>query len=302
MNRTAFVITIGLLLGVVLALSACAGAPAKTKPHSIPAAPSAAPVVTGHFEREKVQFAAADRIDVVAGTVGGDARTSIQADTETIRQANRDASAAQIDDMAKAYGATVKAQAGEMTRLTAENTKLTTANTELQAKLDDFGRKVAVYTANGIGALLLLGAVAVGIMTKSPTYVAWCVAGSSLGFGTARVVGHWIFPWVVGVGAVLTLSGGIVLLLHERRNATQKSRQLAAGDDVIAAVEEVRTFLKSPPSEVIESIRTADTHERAAAAFRVISDRVKGILSTWVSKDDGTAAVVDARRRALNLI
>jgi hypothetical protein len=273
----------------------------------IPAAPAADGVIAGHKNRESVQFEAAERINVEV--TGLSVEPVVREQTSVIVEANRVASADQIADLATAFGATVTAQATEIKRIGAENARLASdnadlvkKNAELQAKLDDFGRKVAVYTANGIGALLLLTAVAVGMLTKNLTYVGWCVAGSGLGFGTARVVGHWLFPWVIGVGAVLILAGGVIAFVIERKRAADKARQLAAADDVIAAVEEIRAFLKSPPVEIVESIRSADTTENALAALRGVGDRVKTILSSWVSELDGTAAVVDARRRALKLI
>lgn len=295
-------------LGNVVGCSTPTGKSGKgSVPGVIPKAPDGASVVGAHMNREGVQFHAAERINVlVTGTAE---EAPVKEQTAAIVDANKVASAAQIEDLTKAYAVTIDAQAREIDRLAKqngglvkENTGLVKTNSELQAKLDDFGRKVAVYTANGLGALLLLCAVAAGILTKNLTYVGWCVAGSALGFGTARVVGHWLFPWIIGVGAVVIIAGGVVAFLVERKKAADKARLLAASDDIIAAVEEIRGFLKSPPVEIVESIRYADTPEKALAALRGVGDRVKTILSAWVSEADGTAAVVDARRRALHLI
>jgi hypothetical protein len=260
-------------------------------------------VVKGHHHREQVQFEAAERINVVV--TGTSVEEPVKRDTAVIVQANKDASAEQIAEMAQSFAVTITAQATEIKRLGAdnealrgENKKLVEANAALQSQLDDFGRKVAVYTANGIGALCLLAAIAAGILTKNLTYVGWCMVGSFLGFGTARVVGHWIFPWVVGVGSVIIVAGVVCVLVMERR----KAKRLAVADDVIAAVEEIRGFLKSPPVEVVEEIRKAESTEAAVAVLRRVGERVKRILSDWITEHDGSAAVVDERRRALRLI
>lgn len=292
-------------------VSACSTQPKKPRVETpatvIPKAPDPAPVVTGHHNREVVQGQATQEINkVVTGTT---VEEPVKKQTAVIDQANKDASAEQIAEMAKAYAITLSAQAAEITRLgnqnselRGENAKLVQKNKELQAQIDDFGRKVAVYTANGLGALLLLIAVAVGILTKNLQYVGWCLLGSLSGFGAARIIGHWLFPWIIGVSVTIVAGGFTLSHLAQRRKQAEKDRLLTASDDLIQGVEEVRGLFRSPPAEMAEIVRNADTPEKAIEAVKRLGSYVNKTLSEWVTESDGTHDVIKARKRALKLV
>lgn len=280
--------------------------PAKGKKTNVPPAPDSGPVVAGHKEREARQDEATDTIDeTVEGTP---VEKPVKEQTAVIRQANKDASAAQIEAMAGAFSVTVGAQAKEIARLEALVAKLEKTIAELTAKLEDFGRKVVIYTLNGLGGLFILLAVGAGILTKSPAVVAWPAGGSIFCFGAARFIGHWLFPWACA-GAILCVVAGAVIyaLKHfERKRAAAaieagKQRLLKVGDDVISAVEDARATLKKPSAEAVDAILKADTTEKALAAVAKIKAEMDEQLSKWVTKDDGTRALVDQRRTELQL-
>jgi hypothetical protein len=313
MNRTRSLILCS-FLGAIFALTVfmVPGCTTNQKPVAnktatpIPAAPDSGKVVGDHQNRERVQGDATDKIDqTVTGTA---VEAPVKEQTAIINDANQAASAEQIAKMAADFAVTLSAQSTEIKRLGSENNRISAENAEfvkkngeLQSKLDDFGRKVAVYTANGIGALLLLVAVAVGILTKNLQYVGWCLLGSLGGFGAARIIGHWIFPWVIGV-SVLIVAGGFTLShMAQRRKQAEKDRLLKAADDVIQGVEEVRGLFKEPPAEMAEIVRNADTPEKAIEAVRRLGAYVNKTLSAWVTDYDGTADVIKARRRTLGL-
>jgi len=276
-------------------------------PVVIPAAPNPSGVIGDHKNREQVQGVATDKIDnTVKGTP---AEEPVKEQTNVIRQANVNASADQVAKLADDFGITVSAQAAEIKRLGSENTRITTENAdlvkkngELQARLDDFGRKVAVYTANGLGALLLLVAVGLGVLTKNLQYVGWCLLGSLCGFGAARIIGHWIFPWIIGVSVIIVAGGFTISHMAQRKKQAEKDRLLKAADDVIGGVEEVRDLFKNPTAEIAEIVRNADTPEKAIEAVKRMGLAINKTLSGWVTDHDGTADVIRARRRALGLI
>ena len=281
--------------------------PPGAPPTVIPAAPVSAGVIQGHRDRETVQFDAAERINV--SVTGLPVEAEVRGQTTVIVDANKVASADQIARMAAAFEVTITAQATEIKRLGAENTRLAADNTALaesnaalQNRLDDFGRKVAVYTANGIGALLLLIAVGVGILTKNLQYVGWCMLGSVCGFGAARLIGHWLFPWIIGGSITLVVVGLVVAYLFDQRRKAEKERLAKASDDLIQGVEEVRGLFKSPPAEMAEIVRNADTPEKAIDAVKRLGVFVNKTLSEWVTDHDGTHDVIKSRRRQLGLI
>lgn len=282
-------------------------APPPAPPTVIPAAPVSAGVIQGHRDREGVQSAAVERINV--SVTGLPVEAVVRGDTSVIVDANKTAPADQIARLAAGFEVTITAQATEIkrlgadnTRLAADNTALAEGNATLQAKLDDFGRKVAVYTANGLGALLLLIAVAVGILTKNLQYVGWCMLGSVCGFGAARVIGHWLFPWVIGGSVTLVVCGLVVAYLFDQRRKAEKERLAKASDDLIQGVEEVRALFRNPPAELANIVLNASTPDQAIEAVKRLGAALNKVLSEWITDADGTHDVIKSRRRQLGLI
>ena len=280
----------------VFSINGCSTAAISKVPTVIPPPPNSASVIGDHKNRETVQGKATDSIDkTVTGTT---VEAPVKEQTAVIRDANKAASADEIAKMAADFSLTLSAQATELKRLQSENKRLTESNTSLTAQLDDFGRKIAVYTCNGIGGLLLLAAVVVGIATKDLGYVAWCLGGSFFGFGAARVIGHWLFPYIVGGGVLIIVAAAVFVFLKER----SKAKHLSVADDMVGGIEDIRALFKTPPAEIVEAIRNADSTEKAIAAAKAIGAMVGRTLDGWIKEVPGNAALVDERRRALGLI
>jgi hypothetical protein len=120
----------------------------------------------------------------------------------------------------------------------------------------------------------------------------------SAAFSLSWAVAQWWFYWACGGITFLTV--GLLCWLAYRHQKDQ--HHISAADDVIAGVEDVRSMLKNPTAELAELVRGADTTEKAIAAVRKLGHAVGGAIAQHVTEADGTAALVDARRRAMKLI
>lgn len=222
---------------------------------------------------------------------------------EALAEATKQAAAA-----AKATADRIEAERREKESRAANEQLLKDKDAQI-AKLEQLVKSRQVTTLNvagvlcvlATGALLYFGPRALGAFTG---LTAVCC------FGIARLIAK---PWFE-TAFNCTLGGlilaGIIVSVYEWRRkvrlaeeAKEKDLHLKAGDDVISGVEEIRAMLKDPPATLVEAVRSADTAEKALLAVKhAIGGAVNGKLREWVTEEDGTAAVVDARRRKLKLV
>ena len=131
--------------------------PAPGQPGPTPPTPAETKrIVAGHHTREAVQFKAAERINVVV--TGTEVEVPVKEQTAIIVQANKDASAQQIDDMAAAFlraTAALEARHGEDQRTIA-------SLREENARLKDAAAQETVSTLRKIGLGCLGLALVVG--------------------------------------------------------------------------------------------------------------------------------------------
>jgi uncharacterized protein YjeT (DUF2065 family) len=136
----------------VLALAGCKTQPVGLSTRSAPSAADVGKIVRGHHEREAVQFKAAERINVAV--TGLPIEPEVREQTTVIVEANKVASAQQIDDMAAAFMAATK---GFTTQHDADQKTIADLRTEVKA-LKDAEAKSQVATMRWIG----FGAVGIG--------------------------------------------------------------------------------------------------------------------------------------------
>lgn len=150
------------------------------------------------------------------------------------------------------------------------------------------------------GGLLLLGSALTAGLSKLRS---WELAAVLFIFGigslgVAQMVSRtWFLP-VFYSFLVAIIVGAIVGIVY----AVKAKVRLKATDDVIAGVEDGRKVLKKPAAETVQAIVNANNTNQALAAVAKLQADFDEQMKAWVTERDGTAAVVDERRRALNLV
>lgn len=130
--------------------------------------------------------------------------------------------------------------------------------------------------------------------------------GAILCLGLAQLISQpWfetVFNWSLAVIVAAFVGVGLYEFRRQLRLKADALRQHTAADDVISGLEEVRALFKEPTAEMAEIVRNATTPEQAIEAVRKLGKFANEKLAGWVTEADGTAAIIDARRRALKLI
>lgn len=157
------------------------------------------PVLAAQNDRERVQFKAAEAIDLtVAGT---SVETPVKAETARIVRANQIAPASSVEALVNAYEATIKAKA-------TENENLEKKIVELQ----DAERKKQVALLRLIGVGAMLAAIALGYF-RMGGFAALAGAVALVSFGMGQLISQpWfatVFNWSLGVTAAIAVGVGV---------------------------------------------------------------------------------------------
>lgn len=208
-----------------LALTGCATnrQPEQTPPPKAPTAAEVGTLVKGHHQREAVQFQAAERINL--SVTGLAVEADVREQTGVIVQANRDASAQQIDDMAAAF---LRATATFDTRH-AEDQKTIAALRAENERLKDAEMRATAASLRKWGISLVLIGTAVALAAKLIPLGATIGAAGFLLLAAAqiwvRVASHPYFDLTAGALIVGILSAGVWAVVHayKKGDLTQKA-------------------------------------------------------------------------------
>lgn len=172
------------------------------------------------------------------------------------------------------------------------------AKTQFWLSLGCYGLGVALMLIAGIRAYLAVQTGGLGVKgaAKSTVFLGLM---AMICFGLGKLVSQWWFWWACGAVIVAVLSWFIWLMVSEER----AKRLAKVADDVIGGVEDIRKAFKQPSAKLVQSIQNASTPAEAeAAAKNMLREVVDPTLSEWVTEGDGTAQLVDERRRATGLV
>jgi hypothetical protein len=179
---------------ILLALAGCQTG----NKQPVPSAPSPTPVISGHQEREAVQFKAAEAIDVTVK--GTSVETPVKAETAKIVKANQSAPASGIETLVKAYEATIDGQSKEIEKLSKQVEALKDAEMKTQAR-----------TLRWFG----LGAIAIAALLGYARQIQFAAIAGLVGLGSlglAQLVTQpWFMPAVTGVCAIILVAVGVVI-------------------------------------------------------------------------------------------
>lgn len=205
-----------------------AGCNTKRDNPSTASAPSPAPVLASHHEREKVQFKAAETIDVaVTGTA---VEAPVKVETAKIVQANKSASAGQIDELVAAFTAANKAQAEQIEKLTKQVESLKDAEMKTQAR-----------TLRWFG----LGAIAVAALLGYARQIQFAAISALVGLGSlglAQLVTQpWFMPAVTALCGLILAAVGVVIYRSLKQGtlsakASQEAKEIREALSVIVPV------------------------------------------------------------------
>jgi uncharacterized protein YjeT (DUF2065 family) len=157
-----------------------------------------APVLASQHEREKVQFKAAEAIDVtVAGT---SVEVPVKAETAKIVQANQSAPASGVETLVNAYETTIKAQVKEIEELKKQVEAAKNAELKTQAA-----------TLRWFG----LGAIAIAALLGYARQIQFAAIAGLVGLGSlglAQLVTQpWFMPAVTAVCGIILVAVGFVI-------------------------------------------------------------------------------------------
>jgi hypothetical protein len=184
---------------------------------------------------------------------------------------------------------------------------------------DGIAAKTQLYLTMGcygLGVLCVIGAALRTYMAVQTGGLGLVSAAKSAGtlalfaalfFALGRLTSEPWFWYACGTVLVITVVSVVAIFVidSKKTKALADAHQTAksVGDDVITAISDIRNNLKHPPATLVQKILDAKTPTAAAAAVSsVLTEVVDPTLREYVTESDGTAAYVDARRRALSLV
>ena len=244
-----------LILIACLMLLGCVSPRSQTPPAkpSAPTKAEAGTVVTSHYQREAVQFEAAERINVVVH--GLPIETEVREQTGIIVDANRQASAQQIDALAAAFlsaGSAFDARHSE-------DQKSIAALTARVEKLLDAEMRATVAAFRKWGVSLVLIGVAVGVAAKMIPLGA-LIAGA--GFLLLALAQIWVkvstHPWFDAVAGALIIGivGGIAWAVwHAYRKGDLTKKALAEADKMRGALAVIVPEIDSLKGQLGEAFK-----------------------------------------------
>ncbi len=209
---------------ILLALAGCQTG----NKHPVPSAPSPAPVISGHQDREAVQFKAAEAIDVTVK--GTSVETPVKAETAKIVKANQSAPASGIETLVKAYEATIEGQVKEIEKLSKQVEALKDAEMKTQAR-----------TLRWFG----LGAIAIAALLGYARQIQFAAIAGLVGLGSlglAQLVTQpWFMPAVTALCAIILVAVGVVIYRSLKQGtlaskAQQEAKEIKEALSVIVPV------------------------------------------------------------------
>jgi hypothetical protein len=263
-----------------------AAAPAASPAPVAVAAPTPAQLRQQALIAEETDARAIDAKLAGATQASAAAFTQLDAVVTSVETSNE----ARKTDMQKRF----KAYEAEITRLREKFEKFKKGQLE-----DEQKQVVRVLRWTGIGMLVIgIGVIAATKGTQIVRGLIFCGGGGGL-ICAAILVSSPAFPYVLW-GALILGTGGLGYWLYHEHICDRNGR---AGDDVIAAVEEIRTKFKTGTDELNEVFETyAVDNDLPQARYKLRKNVIDKVLGEWVTEDDGTARIIDQRRRAQRLI
>lgn len=234
-------------LSIVLALALAGCNTKRSQPaQAIPSAPIPAPVLAAHHEREAIQFKAAESIDVAV--TGTQVETPVKAETAKIVQANKTASAGQLDELVGAFTAANKAQAAEIKRQAEEVTEL---KKQVEA-LKDAEMKTQARTLRWFG----LGAIAIAALLGYARQIQFAAIAGLVGLGSlglAQLVTQpWFMPAVTALCAIILTAVGVVIY-RSLKNGTLASKAQQEAKEIREALAVIVPVLDEAKTKLGES-------------------------------------------------
>jgi uncharacterized protein YjeT (DUF2065 family) len=187
-----------------------------------------APVLASQHEREKVQFKAAEAIDVTV--TGTNVEIPVKAETAKIVQANQSAPASGIETLVNAYETTIKAQVKDIEKLKEQVEAAKNAELKTQAA-----------TLRWFG----LGAIAVAALLGYARQIQFAAIAGLVGLGSlglAQLVTQpWFMPAVTVVCGLILVAVGIVIYVSLKKGtlaskAEQEAKEIREALSVIVPV------------------------------------------------------------------
>lgn len=287
----------GFLCGLCLAsLLFIAGCNTATRPTpEKPVRPDASNVAGRHEAKDKTVNVEADKID---STVKGTPQAAeVRASTDAQRAAVAAAPAKEIVELAANFNRALDLVEKRAAALEADNVSL---NKRL-GELTDAERKKQILILRGLG---IVCAVAAGALIYFGQRSFSGLAGiiSVILLGLAQLISQPWFDLAFNIALGLAFLAFLGVGIYEFRQKLRAKRLSTAHDDVIAGVEEVRALFRNPTAELAEIVRNAHTPEEAIEAVRKLGKALNAKMAEYVTEADGTAALIDERRRALKLL
>jgi hypothetical protein len=266
-----------------VAQSSAAPAPSPAPP--APADPTPAQLRQQALIAEETEARTIDAKLAGASQASAAAFTQLDAVVTSVETSNE----ARKTDMQKRF----KAYEAEITRLREKFDKFKKGQLE-----DEQKQVVRVLRWTGIGMLVIgIGIIAATKGTQIVRGLIFCGGGGGL-ICAAILVSSPAFPYVLWAAVILG-TGGLGYWLYHEHICDRTGR---AGDDVIAAVEEIRTTLKTGTDDLNEVFETyATDRDLPKARLNLRKNVIDKILGEWVTECDGTARIIDQRRRAQRL-
>lgn len=287
-------VTIG-IIAIGLAIAALALFGCKTKPasHNSPSI-DPKPILNGQKAKDLSVLDWAAKIDASVDAwfamFPADFGADIKVATTGLRKAVADAPAAQ-------FNVVIDALTGENAQLKKDNTALTTRLTDLE----DAERKKQILILRGLGVFCAVAAGAL-IYFGQRSFAGLAGITSVILLGLAQLISQPWFSLAFNIALGLTFLSFLGVGIYEFRRKIRDKRLATAHDDVIKGVEEVRALFRNPPAELAEIVRNAATPEEAIEAVRKLGKALNAKMAEFVTEGDGTAAIIDERRRALGLL
>lgn len=248
----------------------------------------------------------------------GDLSAAQTAKDEAVKE--RDAAREREKETIKVYQATVEKNAEEFKQKWDEEAKRRDAiekdlkegigrQTQLWLTMGCYGLGVACFIFVAVRAFMAFQTGGIGLTGVFKSSGVVMIAGACF-FALGKFTSQPWFWWVCGLILAGVVVSGVLSMVfdarHAKKQVDEKKEIQECTDDVIAGVEEMRTFAKNPPANMVAAMQAelgpGTTPEQATAAIKAtLRTVVDPTLKQWVTEGDGVARYVDERRRALEL-
>jgi hypothetical protein len=265
-------------------VTGCKSAPALS-PRPAVVAPTAAEVgklVKSHRDREAVQFKAAEAINVsVRGLL---VEPEVVEQTEIIVEANRTASAQQIDDLTAAFVRSTSASAQREDALKKDNEALSKEVAGLKATLQN--RDINALRWGGVIAILA-GGVVVVIGVKLGLSLLLQIGVGAVGFGFLTLAVAQLWAYVTAQWWFLPLTGAVVAAgfwlgfrafvdsAKTRREWTEEERENATARAALEGIVKITQSVKKEGESVPVSVLLARLGDELDKPHKALIEDIK---------------------------